>query len=160
MKINLVNNGVFPITRDVNGNDINESLDTGLHSPGTVQGEGKLLGTSCLFIRTSGCNLRCAWVGANGDGSPCDTPYSSHDAEHNMMEIDEVLKLVDNNIGEMKYIVVSGGEPTMQKRPLEALLKGLKDRNLHVTIETNGTLFDEGYLQYVDLISISPKLSS
>ena len=94
MKINLVENGVFPITKDAEGNLLEGALDTGLSSPGTVQGEGKLLGTSCLFIRTSGCNLRCAWVGADGNGSPCDTPYSSHHAEKNMMEVDDVVKLV------------------------------------------------------------------
>ena len=64
MKINLVENGVFPITKDADGNLLEGALDTGLSSPGTVQGEGKLLGTSCLFIRTSGvqfalCLGRC-----------------------------------------------------------------------------------------------------
>ena len=112
MKINLVENGVFPITKDADGNLLEGALDTGLSSPGTVQGEGKLLGTSCLFIRTSGCNLRCAWVGADGNGSPCDTPYSSHHAETNKMEVDDVVKLVQANRGKMNYVVVSGGEHT------------------------------------------------
>lgn len=61
MKINLVNNGIFPIVYDKNGELINEDLDTGFNIAGTLQGEGKLVGTPCLFIRTSGCNIRC-WV--------------------------------------------------------------------------------------------------
>ena len=159
MKINLVENGVFPITKDADGNLLEGALDTGLSSPGTVQGEGKLLGTSCLFIRTSGCNLRCAWVGADGNGSPCDTPYSSHHAETNKMEVDDVVKLVHANIGKMKHVVVSGGEPTMQQG-LSELLAKLQSLGLHTTIETNATIFNANIARYTNLVSMSPKLAS
>lgn len=159
MKINLVDNGVFPITKDAEGNLIEGALDTGLSSPGTVQGEGKLLGTSCLFIRTSGCNLRCAWVGADGNGSPCDTPYSSHHPEKNMIEVDDVVKLVHANIGKMKHVVVSGGEPTMQQGLSELLVK-LQSLGLHTTIETNATIFNANIARYTNLVSMSPKLAS
>ena len=159
MKINLVENGVSPITKDADGNLLEGALDTGLSSPGTVQGEGKLLGTSCLFIRTSGCNLRCAWVGADGNGSPCDTPYSSHHAEKNMMEVDDVVKLVHANRGNMGYVVVSGGEPTMQQG-LSELLAKLQSLGLHTTIETNATIFNPLIARHTNLISMSPKLAS
>jgi len=159
MKINLVENGIFPITKDIDGNVINVTLDTGLTLSGTVQGEGKLLGTSCLFIRTSGCNLRCAWVGADGNGSPCDTPYSSHHAESNMMEIDDVVGVVKHNIGNMTHIVVSGGEPTMQKG-LAELLEKLRALGLHTTIETNATIFNDDVAKNTSLVSMSPKLES
>ena len=159
MKINLVENGVFPITKDADGNLLEGALDTGLSSPGTAQGEGKLLGTACLFIRTSGCNLRCAWVGADGNGSPCDTPYSSHHAETNMMEVDDVVQLVHANRGNMKYVVVSGGEPTMQKGVVELLAK-LQSIGMHTTIETNATIFNESMARHINLVSMSPKLAS
>lgn len=159
MKINLVENGVFPITRDIDGNLMDTTLDTGLSSPGTIQGEGKLLGTSCLFIRTSGCNLRCAWVGADGNGSPCDTPYSSHHPEKNMMEVNDVIKLIQANRGNLNYVVVSGGEPTMQNS-LSELLAKLRSIGMHTTIETNGTIYDEQVARYTNLISMSPKLGS
>jgi 7-carboxy-7-deazaguanine synthase len=159
MKINLVENGVFPITKDADGNLLEGALDTGLSSPGTAQGEGKLLGTACLFIRTSGCNLRCAWVGADGNGSPCDTPYSSHHAETNKMEIDDVVKLVQANRGKMNYVVVSGGEPTMQQG-LSELLAKLQSLSLHTTIETNATIFNPLIARHTNLISMSPKLAS
>jgi 7-carboxy-7-deazaguanine synthase len=62
MKLNLVNNGVFPIKHDELGRPLDQELDTGFNLSGTIQGEGKWLGTPCLFVRTSACNLRCAWV--------------------------------------------------------------------------------------------------
>lgn len=159
MKINLVENGVFPITKDADGNPLSGTLDTGLASPGTIQGEGKLLGTSCLFIRTSGCNLRCAWVGADGNGSPCDTPYSSHNAENNRMEVDDVVRLVQANRGKMQHVVVSGGEPTMQRAAIELVSK-LRALRLHVTVESNATIFSRELSQSVNLMSMSPKLAS
>jgi 7-carboxy-7-deazaguanine synthase len=159
MKLNLVDNGIFPIIYDKTGNRIEGILDTGLSVSGTCQGEGKLLGTSCLFVRTSGCNLRCAWVGADGNGSPCDTPYSSHYAENNRMEIDDIVQLVDVNKGNIRYIVVSGGEPTMQKG-LSELLEKLQLLGLHTTIETNATIFDPLIAKHTNLISMSPKLGS
>ena len=160
MKINLVENGIFPITKDKDGNLIEGILDTGLSSPGTIQGEGKLIGTSCLFIRTTGCNLRCAWVGADGNGSPCDTPYSSHNPEKNFMEIDDVISVVKQNIGYMEHIVISGGEPTIQKGPLAELLMRLRSLGLHTTLETNATIFDIDIAQHTNLVSMSPKLGS
>jgi len=162
--INLVENGIFPIKLDHNGNNLNAELDTGFQSVGTVQGEGKSTGVPCFFIRTSGCNLRCAWVGVNGKGSPCDTPYSSHFPEKNKVLISDIVKtitlnneLVNNNI---KHIVISGGEPFLQSNKLALLCAELYELGYEITIETNGTIFDEEVMKYVKLISISPKLSN
>ena len=162
MKINLVENGIFPITKDKDGNDLNQSLDTGLMIAGTIQGEGMYLGTPSLFIRTSGCNLRCSWVGTYGDGSPCDTPYSSHNPEKNLVPIEDVVSTVRHNIGNMDHVVITGGEPMMQGTALVELCKQLKGfrNDLVITIETNATIFVEGLSEYVDLYSMSPKLKS
>lgn len=159
MKINLVKNGIFPILKDENGEDIIGSLDTGFKVSGTIQGEGKLIGTPCLFIRTSGCNLRCSWVGSDGNGSPCDTPYSSHNPEKNMMEIDSIIKILNANRGNISHVVISGGEPTLQKE-LGELLMNLSIEGFHTTIETNGTIYDTKVSKYTNLFSISPKLST
>ena len=109
MKLNLVNGGIFPIKGSLNEDS------TGFQYSGTFQGEGKLTGTACLFIRTSACNLRCAWVGLDGNGSLCDTPYSSHNPEKNQMEIDDIIETVLRNTREqnINHVVISGGEPTM-----------------------------------------------
>lgn len=162
MKINLTEQGVFPITKDKNGTDIKNLPDTSYNHPGTLQGEGGLMGTPCLFIRLSGCNLRCAWVGANGDGSPCDTPYSSHAPETNKMKIEDVVATVAQNMGNMKHIVISGGEPTLQMKALIELCHQLNNENpkWHITVETNGTKFDAHLADAIDLVSLSPKLAS
>lgn len=156
MKLNLVKGGIFPIKDNL------ENDSTGFKHSGTFQGEGKLTGTACLFIRTSACNLRCAWVGLDGNGSLCDTPYSSHNPEKNQMEVDDIIRIVlDNTLSQnISHIVISGGEPTMQTESLIDLLKKLKNRGYHTTIETNATLFDKSISQYTDLVSMSPKLSS
>lgn len=156
MKLNLVENGIFPLSSQTD-------LDTtGFSYSGTFQGEGKLLGTACLFIRTSGCNLRCAWVGLNGKGSPCDTPYSSHHPEKNQMEISEIMSIINANAKpqNIKHIVVSGGEPCIQTKALSSLLEELKLEGYHTTIETNGTIFDPDIASNTDLVSMSPKLAS
>ena len=161
MKINLVKNGIFPITKDINGNPISEVPDTNYLLSGTIQGEGVLMGVPCLFIRTSGCNLRCMWRDDNGVVNECDTPYSSFESEKNMMEIDDVIKIVlQNTNGIIRHIVISGGEPMLQINPLNELVDQLSKYGFHITIETNGTIYDENIASKVNLFSISPKLSN
>ncbi len=112
----------------------------------SVQGEGKLAGVPSLFVRTSGCNLRCHF---------CDTPYASWTASGEHRTIDEILQVLETRPG-VKHVVVTGGEPMIAKG-IEALVAELARRKLHVTIETAGT----HYLPLpVDLWSISPKLAS
>lgn len=163
MKINLVENGIFPIIYNPDGTKLENPISsTNLSVSGCFQGEGKLLGTPCLFIRLSGCNLKCAWKGLNGNGSPCDTPYSSHNAEKNIMDVEDVVAIVKANTlpQNIKYIVISGGEPTLQKEALIELTYRLNNLGYHITIETNGTKYISELTHYVDLISMSPKLSS
>lgn len=156
MKLNLVNGGIFPIKENLTEDS------TGFKYAGTFQGEGKLTGTACLFIRTSACNLRCSWIGLDGKGSPCDTPYSSHKPEKNIMEVDDIIQIVlDNTLSQkIKHIVISGGEPTMQTEALEELLEKLQNLGYHTTIETNATIFSNKIAKHTDLVSMSPKLST
>jgi 7-carboxy-7-deazaguanine synthase len=156
MKINLVNGGIFPIKGKLNEDS------TGFQYSGTFQGEGKLTGTACLFIRTSACNLRCAWVGLDGNGSLCDTPYSSHNPEKNQMDVEDIVKIVLENTDDqnINHVVISGGEPTMQTDALAELCKQLHELHYHITIETNATIYDDRISRYSDLMSMSPKLAS
>jgi 7-carboxy-7-deazaguanine synthase len=109
----------------------------------SVQGEGSLVGMPSVFVRTSGCNLRCVW---------CDTPYTSWAPEGEDMSVTAILEKVSNFGG--KFAVVTGGEP-MIAPGLNDLTVGLRRLGMHITIETAGTVFAQAEC---DLMSISPKL--
>jgi len=162
MKITLVKNGVFPITKDRFGLLLEEKPNTGFDFPGTIQGEGKLAGTPAIFIRTSGCNLRCTWETDSGEIIICDTPYSSHYPEENEeWEIEDIVSTIRFNTEKIDHIVISGGEPTIQPMPLLQLVRQIKQKlGYHITLETNGIILIPELTYWVDLFSISPKLST
>ncbi|MFN7932197.1 MAG: 7-carboxy-7-deazaguanine synthase QueE [Bryobacteraceae bacterium] len=111
----------------------------------SIQGEGTLLGVPSVFLRTSGCNLRCVW---------CDTPYTSWKPEGRDWSIAELLQYVEGcSAG---HVVVTGGEPMLQPE-IGVLTEGLRAMGLHITIETAGTVFRQ---LPCDLMSISPKLEN
>ena len=108
----------------------------------SIQGEGMLVGTPSVFVRTSGCNLRCTW---------CDTPYTSWQPEGEERGIESIAEEVDRYGA--SHVVVTGGEP-MIAPGIDQLTHRLKQ---HVTIETAGTVDAE---VRCDLMSISPKLAN
>lgn len=112
----------------------------------TIQGEGVLTGVPSLFIRTSGCNLRCHW---------CDTPYTSWEPEGDDWTLDRLLAWVEG-FPAYRHVVLTGGEPMIQPE-LPALSRALHARGLHITIETAGTVEADAVC---DLMSISPKLAN
>jgi len=162
MEITLVKNGVFPITRDKHGEPLSYRPETGYDFPGTLQGEGKLAGIPVLFIRISGCNLRCMWETESGNINICDTPYSScYPEEAEVWKIEDIISTINKNSQFVKHIVISGGEPTTQPIALVQLARQLKQKlGYHVTLETNGTIFIPELTNWIDMFSISPKLSS
>src|SRR5712691_2120398 len=117
----------------------------------SVQGEGTLMGVPTTFVRFFACNLRCSW---------CDTKYSWSVREGGTWESiapQEVAARV-HKLG-ARHIVLTGGEPTLQKE-LAQLVRILKDKGHHLTVETNTTVFPERVVPLIDLWSLSPKLSS
>ena len=112
----------------------------------SIQGEGELTGVPTVFIRTSGCNLRCRW---------CDTPYASWNPEGEEMSIEDIVKEVKKHPS--RHCVLTGGEP-MVARGIKELAAALRAEGLHITIETAGTMPPEGIA--CDLASLSPKLST
>ncbi len=162
MKITLVKNGIFPIIKDQQGNRLDWMPQTGYDFPGTIQGEGKLAGIPVLFIRTSGCNLRCIWQTESGEISICDTPYASHYPDENEeWETDNIVETLKNNLAGIRHIVISGGEPTIQPYGLTDLVRKIKKQlQVHITLETNGVYFIQEATDWIDLFSISPKLKS
>ena len=111
----------------------------------SVQGEGTLIGVPSVFVRTSGCNLRCAW---------CDTPYTSWNPEGEELSLDQILSRVDEQ-PQARHVVVTGGEPMIAPQMVE-LTECLRGRGLHITIETAGTIHKP---VACDLMSVSPKLA-
>ena len=93
----------------------------------SVQGEGVLTGVPSIFIRTSGCNLRCRW---------CDTPYASWNPEGEELNVAEILDRIATWPA-ARHVVLTGGEP-MVARGIHELAGALKERGLHITIETAG----------------------
>ena len=162
MKLLLSKEGIFPVTRDKDGNRLEDLPKTGMNLSGTVQGEGKLCGVPSLFIRLAGCNLRCIWDKGSGEFSMCDTPHAAFDTVNSRMwSIVDIVSVVKHNIGDVRHVVITGGEPLLQAGPLAVLCKHLKtELDVHLTLETNGTLFDDDVSSWIDLFSISPKLSS
>jgi len=108
----------------------------------SVQGEGILIGTPSVFVRTSGCNLRCTW---------CDTPYTSWQPEGEERSIAEIVQQVARYGS--SHVVITGGEP-MIAPGIDELTHSLTE---HITIETAGTV--DAHVR-CDLMSISPKLAN
>jgi len=147
----------------------------------SLQGEGLLTGTPSVFVRTSGCNLRC-WF--------CDTPYTSWEPEGTDWAVEEVMGEVERQqlsgilpgergreslavddlhlpktvippktpdpFDPICHVVITGGEP-MLFAELIPLTQRLRTAGCHITVETAGTLF---LPIECDLMSISPKLAS
>jgi 7-carboxy-7-deazaguanine synthase len=111
----------------------------------SIQGEGMLVGVPSVFVRTSGCNLRCTW---------CDTPYTSWQPENQSLSLDEILE----RVGAFRagHVVVTGGEPMIAPEIVQ-LTANLREAGLHITIETAGTVYAP---VTCDLMSISPKLAN
>ena len=111
----------------------------------SIQGEGELTGVPSVFVRTSGCNLRCRW---------CDTKYASWKPEGENVTINDLLDKVCSYPA--RHVVISGGEPMIAKG-IKDFTRLLKDSGKHITIETAGTIAPNGI--QCDLASLSPKLS-
>ncbi len=111
----------------------------------SVQGEGEYAGTPSVFVRTTGCNLRC-WF--------CDTPYTSWQPEGTQRAWQDLVEQVLEF--DCRHVVVTGGEPMLQ-RDIVPFTRALGDARRFVTIETAGTV-DRPV--YADLISLSPKLGN
>lgn len=93
----------------------------------SLQGEGKDIGRPAVFIRLTGCNLRCRW---------CDTTYAFYDGRE--MEIDAIMEDV-KKYG-IKRVCITGGEPLLQKDELALLVDELLKGGYEISIETNGSL--------------------
>ncbi len=113
----------------------------------SLQGEGSLVGVPSVFVRTSGCNLRCGW---------CDTPYASWRPEGETLDVSAIVARV-RAYPAARHAVLTGGEP-MVAPGIHALAAALRGNGYHVTVETAATVPPDGFA--CDLASLSPKLAN
>ncbi len=90
----------------------------------SIQGESTWAGRPCVFVRLTGCNLRCRW---------CDTEYAFYEGRH--LPVEEIVEQV-RSYG-CNLVGVTGGEPLLQKG-VHALFRLLLDGGFTVLVETSG----------------------
>jgi 7-carboxy-7-deazaguanine synthase len=123
----------------------------------TLQGEGRFVGRVCGFVRLALCNLDCRW---------CDTPYTwdwrgkngivfDPSEQIQKMSIHEVVEWAKN----FSHIVISGGEPLIQKSALIELTNRLIANDTMIEIETNGTISPYGLSEEI-WMNVSPKIAN
>ncbi len=107
----------------------------------SIQGESRFAGLPCVFVRTTGCNLRCVW---------CDTEYSFYGGQK--ISVDEIVKQVESY--GCKLVEITGGEPLLQQEVPELALR-LLDKKQTVLIETSGerdiSVLDKRVIKIMDL---------
>ncbi len=107
----------------------------------SIQGESSFVGAPTVFIRTTGCNLRCTY---------CDTKYSYH--EGSFKSIEDILAEVKNY--NTKYVCITGGEPMIHKN-IYKLMDVLLEEDYTVSLETSGSYsceeVDDRVLKVIDI---------
>ena len=108
----------------------------------SFQGEGPYIGTPATFLRLYGCNLNCEW---------CDTDISTYE----MLSVDDVAEILITQMefNNIKLLVITGGEPTLQMEEIKRLIKELPE-DIKIQLETNGSIFE--YLPEMEYV-VSPK---
>jgi 7-carboxy-7-deazaguanine synthase len=92
----------------------------------SVQGESSFAGLPCIFVRLTGCNLRCSW---------CDSEYTFTGGVS--MSREEVMNAV-RALAPVKLVEITGGEPMLQEREVVPLMRELLDDGYTVLLETSG----------------------
>ena len=125
----------------------------------TLQGEGSLVGMPSVFVRLHGCDYSCEW---------CDTKKSWEPGSASIdMPLEQVIERVKSF--NLLHLVITGGNPLLQVNDVADLASSVRqtwwDRDkrmwrpgMHVTVETQGSVFDQTALYHVDLLSLSPKV--
>ncbi len=92
----------------------------------SIQGESTQAGSPCVFVRLTGCNLRCTY---------CDTEYAFYDGKE--MSVQEVIDQIKKY--DCRFVEITGGEPLLQDECID-LMKNLCDEGFEVLIETAGNM--------------------
>ena len=119
-----------------------------------VQSEGSRFGRPTIAVRTTGCTHRCYF----GEGGWCDSWYTSIHPEKGTFNFNDIIKIYDDN-PHVEEMMLTGGSPTMHPALVNELTHFANERNILITIETEGSHFLRTDFP-LDLISLSPKFNN
>ena len=119
-----------------------------------VQSEGSRAGYPTVVIRTTGCTHRCYF----GEGGWCDSWYTSIHPEKGKFTFQSIIDMY-NSHPHIKEMMLTGGSPTMHKKLVNELTHFANERDIFITIETEGSHFLPTDYP-INLLSISPKFSN
>ena len=119
-----------------------------------VQSEGSRQGFPTIVIRTTGCTHRCYF----GEGGWCDSWYTSIHPEKGQFSFQDIIDMYDAN-PHIKEMMLTGGSPTMHKKLVNELTHFANERDIFITIETEGSHFLPTDFP-INLLSISPKFGN
>ncbi len=134
----------------------------------TIQGEGRSQGMPCIFLRMAACNLHCIWCDTPYTWNWTKTPFKHPDKYDPKKEIHKVkaddlldqLKIFGEKFN-IKFLVVTGGEPLLQQARLVEVLSPLQKDGWWIEVETNGTILpSSSFAACVTQFNISPKLAN
>ncbi|KAB7706950.1 7-carboxy-7-deazaguanine synthase QueE [Bacillus aerolatus] len=116
----------------------------------TVQGEGAVIGRKTMFVRTAGCDYRCAW---------CDSAFTwdgSAKEQIRLLSADEIwAELVKTGGDTFDHVTISGGNPALLPQ-IAALLAKLHEEGIKTALETQGSRWQDWFYE-IDELTISPK---
>jgi 7-carboxy-7-deazaguanine synthase len=119
-----------------------------------VQSEGSRFGRPTIAVRTTGCTHRCYF----GEGGWCDSWYTSIHPEKGTFTFNDIIKIYDEN-PHIKEMMLTGGSPSMHPKLVNELTHFANERDILITIETEGSHFLETDFP-LGLISLSPKFNN
>ena len=119
-----------------------------------VQSEGSRFGRPTIAVRTTGCTHRCYF----GEGGWCDSWYTSIHPEKGTFSFNDIIKIYDEN-PHVKEMMLTGGSPTMHPALVNELTHFANERDILITIETEGSHYIETDYP-LGLLSLSPKFSN
>ena len=119
-----------------------------------VQSEGSRFGRPTIAVRTTGCTHRCFF----GEGGWCDSWYTSIHPEKGTFTFNDIIRIYDEN-PHIKEMMLTGGSPTMHPALVNELTHFAHERNILITIETEGSHYVETDYP-IGLVSLSPKFSN
>lgn len=116
----------------------------------TIQGEGMVIGQKTMFVRTSGCDYSCSW---------CDSSFTwdgTGKDDIKMMNAEDIWEELKGLGGDgFSFVTISGGNPALLKN-LNSLIDLLKENNIKVCLETQGSKWQDWFFD-IDELTISPK---